>query len=371
MDFGEFRANRACGGSIKLYVMAMVFAHSRHKCGIWSDKPLTTTMFIEMLRGCLAKTGVPSEIVFDQDRLLAVNENFGDIIYTAEFERFRRTLGFSVHLCRGADPESKGKVEAVVKYAKNNFARHRIYSNLEVWNEEFEAWLARTANSREHGTTKKVPAECFLAEKQFLKPVPHVNTRNESLARTVRKDNTVIYKGNRYSLPLGTYRPGREVEANEQDGSLTLSLSGQIIATHKISLGRGQLIQNRNHVRDHSGSVDELLARVVELMDNSPEVLTFLTAVRQDKPRYIRDQLTLLERVIRDYPKDVVQKAILYCAERQLLSTTHCKDAAEYLSMAEAPSKVAGTELPAQYRIPSEVRSIIIYANILGGVANE
>lgn len=371
VDFGEYRAKKSSGGTVKLYVMAMVFSHSRFKCGIWSDKPLTTAMFVEMLRICLMKTGVPKELVFDQDRLLAVDENFGDIVYTAEFERFRRSLGFSVRLCRGNDPESKGKVESAVKYVKGNFARHRVYSNLEVWNEEFEAWLARTANGKEHGTTKKVPAECFLAEKPSLKPVPHTNICNESLARSVRKDNTVIYKSNRYSLPLGTYRPGREVEVEERDGTLTLSLGGQVIATHKVSSGKGQLIQNNNHMRDHSASIDALLSRVVELMDNSPEVLSFLTAVRQDKPRYIRDQLALLERVIRDHSKDIVRKAITYCAERKLYSTTDCRDAAEYLSMKESPPTEETAKLPEQYRIPSEVRSITVYANLLGGVAGE
>lgn len=53
--------------------------------------------------------GMAKELVFDQDRLLAVNENYGDIIYTQEFEQFRLSSGFSVYLCRGADPESKYK----------------------------------------------------------------------------------------------------------------------------------------------------------------------------------------------------------------------------------------------------------------------
>lgn len=34
---------------------------------------------------------------------------------------------FKVYLSRGADPETKGKVEAVVKYLKYNFAKNRTY----------------------------------------------------------------------------------------------------------------------------------------------------------------------------------------------------------------------------------------------------
>lgn len=35
--------------------------------------------------------GKPKELVFDQDRLIAVDENYGDIIYTKEFEAFRQS----------------------------------------------------------------------------------------------------------------------------------------------------------------------------------------------------------------------------------------------------------------------------------------
>jgi transposase len=371
VDFGVYKAKKASGGSVKLYVMVVIFSHARFKCGVWSDKPLTSAMFVEMLRACLSRTGMPKELVFDQDRLLAVDENFGDIVYTAEFERFRRSLGLSVRLCRKGDPETKGKVEAAVKFVKGNFARHRVYANLEVWTQEFEAWLTRTGNSKIHGTTKKVPAESFLAEKQFLTPVPHTNTSTESLTRNVRKDNTVIYKSNRYSVPLGTYRPGREVEVEENDGMLSLSLGEQVIATHKVSSSKGQLIQSNNHIRDHSASIDVLLKRVVELLDNSPEVAAFLTEVRKAKPRYIRDQLTLLERVIRDHSKDTVMKAIAYCAEKELFSTTHCRDAAETIFMEEAPPVAETAKLPEKYRIASVIRNIAVYASLLGGVAGE
>ncbi len=39
-------------------------------------------------------------------------------------------------MCRASDPESKGRVENTVGYAKNNFASHRVFTNLEKWNED-------------------------------------------------------------------------------------------------------------------------------------------------------------------------------------------------------------------------------------------
>ena len=55
-------------------------------------------------------------------------ENEGDILLTEEFQQFVNEIKFEVKLCRKADPESKGKVENVVKFIKKNFISNRVLS---------------------------------------------------------------------------------------------------------------------------------------------------------------------------------------------------------------------------------------------------
>jgi len=157
VDIGETWVLEAYKGSrIKLYCVAAVLSHSRYKWGVWHAKPLTTVQFIQSLQECFEyMCGMPKQLVFDQDRLLAVSENYGDIIFTKDFEQFRLTSGFEVYLCRGSDPQSKGRTEAVVKYFKGNFARSRQFTGIDVWNADFEDWLYRTGNAKVHGTNKK------------------------------------------------------------------------------------------------------------------------------------------------------------------------------------------------------------------------
>jgi transposase len=70
----------------KLYCVACVLFHSRYKWGQWYTKALTSRELVESLQKCFeAMGGMPKELVFDQDRLLAVDENYGDIIFTREF----------------------------------------------------------------------------------------------------------------------------------------------------------------------------------------------------------------------------------------------------------------------------------------------
>ena len=56
-------------------------------------------------------------IVYDQDTLLLISENKGDLILTEAFRKYAEYRGFKLHFCRKSDPQSKGKVENVIKYA--------------------------------------------------------------------------------------------------------------------------------------------------------------------------------------------------------------------------------------------------------------
>jgi hypothetical protein len=318
----------------KLYVVGCVLSHSRYKWGEWYTKALTSDLLTLALEECFEFFGgMPAELVFDQDRLLAVDENYGDIIYTKEFEQFRQRMGFSVYLCRSGDPESKGKVESTIKYFKRGFARHRKFFEIDIWNEDFLAWLARTANAKVHGTTKKVPAEVFCQEKLFLKPVPCTRRiYTPIVTRDVHKDNTIIYKGCRYSVPLGTYYPGREVALEEIDGMLRITdtIDPVVLAEHPLSEEKGRLIKKTNHGRDYSETLDAMEKKLLEKLMGWENAELFIRRIRQFKGRYVRDQFQLVERTVTEYGDQVWKKALTYCVTNSLFSATEFRDATQY-----------------------------------------
>jgi len=83
----------------------------------WQDRPFTTQDAIRCHENSFRHYGGKTEeIVYDQDHLLTVSENAGEIILTAAFQAYVKQRKFRVHLCRKADPESKGMIENVVKY---------------------------------------------------------------------------------------------------------------------------------------------------------------------------------------------------------------------------------------------------------------
>jgi transposase len=318
----------------KLYCVAAVLSHSRYKWGLWYAQPPTAIQFTQALQTCFEHMGgMPKEIVFDQDRLLAVDENYGDIVYTKEFEQFRLSSGFEVYLCRGADPESKGKIEAVVKYFKSNYAKNRQIVSIDLWNEGFEEWLQRTGNAMVHGTTKKIPAEVFEQERLFLKPVPSTDKVYETIVtRDVHKNNTIFFEGNRYTVPLGTYSPGRKVSLSIEDDKLIIrdDFDGYLIAEHTLSKSKGELIRNSNHRRDASQKLDTIQEKLLNLFEHSEEARIFLIQIRRLKARYARDQFGLIEKTLDEYEQAVIEKALNYCMTHSLFSAVEFRNAAMY-----------------------------------------
>lgn len=375
VDFGEKVMLRADGTTTKLYCIGVVLSNSRYKYGEWWDKPLTSAKLVELLNHAFEFFGgMPKTLVFDQDKIVAVSENYGDPIFTHEFERYRQQMKFKVHLCRGADPQSKGRVEAVVKYLKYNFAAHRTYTNLAAFNEECREWLSRTGNATIHGITKRIPEQVFLLEKQYLQPVSTTKNSVDILTRGVRKDNTILYLSNRYSVPLGTYRPGKQLFLAIEADTIVLTdpANSQIIATHRINSGKGQLIQNNNHLRNHGNKISGLQAHVLALLGEGAEAGILLDRIKQDKPRYARDQFLLMQDVVNRFAHGPVQEAIKYCVGNELWSAVDFRAATEHFSRIKTDGSpamnVSPTTVPAQYRIKPESRDVKDYVAVCGGV---
>jgi transposase len=76
---------------------------------------------------------------------------------TDVFDSYIKSRPFKPVFCRKADPESKGKIENVIKYVKQNFLLNRPYGNIDNLNKESESWLNRTGNAMVHNTTEIKP----------------------------------------------------------------------------------------------------------------------------------------------------------------------------------------------------------------------
>lgn len=386
VDFGQIWLKRMNGSKIKVYCFAIVLSHSRYKFLWWSDKPFTTATFIDAHNRAFEYFGgMPKEMVYDQDRLLTVSENSGDIIYTEGFQNYLDSARFKVRLCRAFDPESKGKIEAVVKFAKYNFARFRIFEDINSFNDDSFKWLERTGNMKVHEVTKKVPAEVFTLEKEHLKPIPNLfgnfNLSN-ILTYIVRKNNTVLYKQNSYQVPKGTYQPGLEVELKISDNKMDIvnNKTGEIIASHTVRSGKGGLSQLYHPEREKNAGVNEIYKKTLLALGGTDKARELLDNIGKEKTRYIRDQYGLILKEIKNYDEAVIKEGIEYCLVRKLYSAGIFKDALAHIdskikTTAEKmnnPYKPVDLNKPFKYEgIKPQDRNISEYIDCFGGSKKE
>lgn len=89
-------------------------------------------------------------------------------------------MGFIPKLCHTYRPQTKGKVERMVRYVRDNFFRPlntKLMAlgqilDINAANEQVALWLDTVAHQRIHDTTKQKPAERLVEERKVLQTLP-------------------------------------------------------------------------------------------------------------------------------------------------------------------------------------------------------
>jgi transposase len=325
VDFGVYNMRSSLGNRVKVYFFTFLLSRSRFKYMWFTDRPFTSeSAILAHEKAFVFIHGVPDEVVY-QDKVFIVSENHGDIILTQAFRTYTQQKAFSLYFCRKSDPQSKGKVENVVKYVKQNFLYNRTFYDIDTLNDEAVGWLSRTANALPHSFTRKVPLDEWKIEQPLLAPF-HQFARQEApkASYAVRKDNCISYRGNFYSLPLGTYQgKGTVVSLHQNAGELIIAdVAGIELCRHSITMGRGLKILNSDHKRDKSTAVKEMMEEVCLLFKDPEKGRQWLSMIKAAKPRYVRDQLLIIRDTIKGQEASAVEKVLDYCLQNHITRAT-------------------------------------------------
>lgn len=379
VDFGQTVVKDYQGMNKRLYFIAFVLSHSRFKYVEWLDRPFRTTDVIRMHEEAFHYfEGMPEEIVYDQDALLAVSENAGDIILTSEFTKYKQARQFNIYLCRKSDPESKGKIEQVVKFVKNNFSKNRTFGNIADWNHSCLAWLKRTGNYKVHHNIKKRPSEVHALEKQHLKKVSGTyifeNILEPSITRTIQKDNVIRFGGNRYSVPKGTYRPDAPniayLQADEDYLYIRLKQTGSVLAKHRVSKGKGLLVSDPSHRKQASSKRELFIQQIEDVFIEKENIRWLIQNLQERYPRHFLDQLKVLEQTIKRYP-DYCEETLEEMKRLKMTSANDFRDIAHSLYVQHQKKSPSAIKPNQKYKdLVAPERSEEVYLEILAGGKN-
>jgi hypothetical protein len=328
VDFGQYR----CRSGLRLYIFAAVLSASRYKYAAFQGQPFRTLDVIRLLLDAFDYIGGrPEELVIDQDRLMVVSENAGDIVCTKDFQFFIEEQEVSLWVCRRADPETKGKVENLVKFVKGNFLSTRDFETIEEAQSGVLRWLGRRANGKISQATRQLPAVLMERERPHLRALRNSIFRKDSLLgreeRTANEKAVVSVKACGYQLPQRYKSKTVEIYTTAEELFVFDLYTGREIASYRLSLIPGQLVSSRSFRRDYEKTIEELKASVVALFELERWKL-FTERNFKSYPRYVRDQCLEGLRFFsgRDVDPGVLENALVYCLENETPSFTNLKD---------------------------------------------
>lgn len=314
VDIGEIQAefSRTARDTFKVYFVAFVYSYSRHMYIYYQNRPFTTQDFIKAHIESFKYFGViAEEFVYDQTKLVVINEKYGEIVYNDKFHQFAMQMGFQPNICEGYDPESKGKVERSIRYIKENFFYGNQFKNINEVRRSGKQWLESVANVRIHSTTGKQPVEMFEEERNFLSERnSNYNHFTNENTRDVDKEGLLHYAGNKYSAPMKYQR--KEVGIKEVNKVLEIYDISQNkkVAGHTIPAGKGNIVKNNNHYRDYNQKLEEQIKLAKARFSNFEKGEELIDRIKNDNPKIARMQIRGLLKLRKKFSDKIWNRAL-------------------------------------------------------------
>jgi len=261
VDPGELRGIMINGIETTIHFVVFVLSFSRLMYVALSRTAIDTQHFIRMHDEAFRYFGgCPQECVYDQTKLVVLHEQYRELDINPRFHQYATGAGFQVRACEGYDPESKGKVEAGVKYVKFNCLYGEAYESWGALEQHVTTWLETVANVRLHATTGLQPQTYYATQEHevmqpYLTPSCVHPTGQHYLTRKADKTGLISWQANKYSVPMAYQRI--QVGVCTEDGQLLIfdAMTALKIAHHTLHSGKGKIIKNNNHYRDLSQTI--------------------------------------------------------------------------------------------------------------------
>ena len=193
VDWGQMR-----GGKTPLHAFVAVLGYSRALF-----VRITDNMRYDTLEECHRLAfeyfqGIPQQIWYDNMKTVVIERNaygVGHHRFHQGLYQFAKTQGFMPKVCKPYRPQTKGKVERMVQYVRNNFyaplstklSASGLALDVDTANIQLMPWLNDIANVRLHDTIKEQPIKRLEHERAYLQALPLATRAALPMANTQGK----------------------------------------------------------------------------------------------------------------------------------------------------------------------------------------
>ena len=257
VDWAEAGTIWTAAGERRLYCFCAVLGWSR-----WRYVRFFTCQRFQVLAqglaGCFEElSGVPAHVLFDNPKTVTTSFVAGISVLNPQLVRLATHYRFTPVTAAASDPESKGKVEALVKFVKSNLPPEG-FVDLAAANRWAEEWC-REVNAEPHSETRAVPFELLEQERPLLRPLVERAAEATGEVRKVDRMGTIRFGSARYSVPWQLV--AEDVEVLVEGDELRVMHRGAEVALHRLQAPGGASIQDEHYPTPRSGGLRPLRPR--------------------------------------------------------------------------------------------------------------
>lgn len=294
----------------RIVVYDLILAYSRRKFFWPSLRETQEAVFEALEQGFAHFGGVPHELLTDNPKAFVSDARPSHFTWNPQFLSLCKYYRVVPKACRVRRPQTKGKVERPFFVLEQHFIKGREFLSFDDFARKLSGFVAEL-DTRAHHDLGETPLARFEEEKEMLLPLPPEGVLGKfTLFRKVSYDCLISFENCKYSVPFAY--AGKEVCLRASQG-VTLeifSLSGERIATHKLTAKKGSVVIEGSHyegLRKQSPRSLFNLKRV--FLEEFPEDALFLEKLlARYKWRAHRDLAGILD-LLRVYPKTEIRKA--------------------------------------------------------------
>jgi hypothetical protein len=290
-------------------VYNLILSYSRRKFYWASLSETQESVFEAVERGFHHFRGAPVEILVDNARVFVKNARPSNFEWNPHFLEFCRHYRVIPQACQVRRAKTKGKVERPFYFLEQHFIKGREFVDFSDFARKLSDFNMEI-DHRIHQTLGVTPIDRFEEERDALSPLPPDMWFGAGvLFRKVSWDCLISFDGSRYSVPFQF--AGKEVRVKISRGIYVeiYSMSGDLIATHKLSGKKGSITIDKSHYEGLKKQSPRTLANLKRVFaEEFPEDVLFmeklLSQYKWNAHSHLRNILELLVL----YPKEKIRE---------------------------------------------------------------
>lgn len=237
MDWGFVEVETGVGTSYQAACFAMICHHCGSCYVEFFPNARQESLFIGMIHAFYFM-GIPRYILTDNMKSVVIRRDpEGHPIWQHDYEAFMKLVGFQTKLCKPRHPFTKGKVERLIRFVKDNFLAGRVFSHITDLNIEAVRWCLRQ-NSRYHKAVDCVPEE---KHGNSCRSVARVLELSRELSfylcplRIISFDGFVNYEGRRFGVPYWYTKRVCRIQRRDYELTIYDDELSRILTKHDVT----------------------------------------------------------------------------------------------------------------------------------------